>query len=110
VRAAVVGAGGQYEVVTLPNPSPGPGELLLRVTACGLCGSDLKARMAMPRGTIMGHEFGGEVIARSTTRRAAVTTSSSSAPAGRACSTAASRRPAPVAASSSPAPAWSPRP
>jgi (R,R)-butanediol dehydrogenase/meso-butanediol dehydrogenase/diacetyl reductase len=63
VRAAVVGAGGQYEVVTLPNPSPGPGELLLRVTACGLCGSDLKARMAMPRGTIMGHEFGGEVIA-----------------------------------------------
>jgi 2-desacetyl-2-hydroxyethyl bacteriochlorophyllide A dehydrogenase len=63
VRAAVVGPGGRYEVATLPDPSPGPGELLLRVTACGLCGSDLTARMAMPPGTIMGHEFGGEVIA-----------------------------------------------
>ena len=62
MRAAVTGACGHYEVITLPDPSPGPGELLLRVTACGLCGSDVKARMAMPRGTIMGHEFGGEVI------------------------------------------------
>ena len=63
MRAAVVGPGGRYEVVTVPDPSPGPGELLLRVTACGLCGSDIKARGAMPAGTIMGHEFGGEVVA-----------------------------------------------
>ena len=41
MRAAVVGADGRYEVVAVPDPSPGPGELLLRVTACGLCGSDL---------------------------------------------------------------------
>jgi (R,R)-butanediol dehydrogenase / meso-butanediol dehydrogenase / diacetyl reductase len=63
VRAAVVGPDGQFEVVTLPDPSPGPGELLLRVTACGLCGSDVMARMAMPPGTIMGHEFSGAVVA-----------------------------------------------
>ena len=62
MRAAVVGPGGRYEVVSVPDPSPGPGELLLRVTACGLCGSDLKARGALPAGTIMGHEFGGEVV------------------------------------------------
>jgi (R,R)-butanediol dehydrogenase / meso-butanediol dehydrogenase / diacetyl reductase len=62
VRAAVVGADGRYEVVALPDPSPGPGELLLRVAACGLCGSDLKARAAMPAGTIMGHEFCGEIV------------------------------------------------
>lgn len=62
MRAAVVGRGGRYEVVAVPDPSPGPGELLLRVTACGLCGSDLKARGAMPEGTIMGHEFCGEVV------------------------------------------------
>jgi (R,R)-butanediol dehydrogenase / meso-butanediol dehydrogenase / diacetyl reductase len=62
VRAAVVGADGRYEVVAVPDPSPGPGELLLRVTACGLCGSDLKARAAMPTGTIMGHEFCGEIV------------------------------------------------
>ena len=63
MRAAVVGQGGQFEVVSVPDPSPGPGELLLRVTACGLCGSDTKARGALPAGTIMGHEFGGEVVA-----------------------------------------------
>jgi (R,R)-butanediol dehydrogenase / meso-butanediol dehydrogenase / diacetyl reductase len=63
VRAAVVGAGGRYEVASVPDPSPSQGELLLRVTACGLCGSDIKARGALPAGTIMGHEFGGEVVA-----------------------------------------------
>jgi (R,R)-butanediol dehydrogenase / meso-butanediol dehydrogenase / diacetyl reductase len=62
VRAAVVGPGGRYEVVSVPDPSPGPGELLLRVTACGLCGSDLKARKSLPAGTIMGHEFAGEIV------------------------------------------------
>ncbi|MGF7239143.1 MAG: zinc-dependent alcohol dehydrogenase, partial [Frankia sp.] len=63
MRAAVVGSDGRFEVVAVPDPTPGPGELLLRVTACGLCGSDVKARDAMPEGTIMGHEFGGEVVA-----------------------------------------------
>jgi (R,R)-butanediol dehydrogenase / meso-butanediol dehydrogenase / diacetyl reductase len=62
VRAAVVVPGARFDVVDLPDPTPGPGELLLRVTACGLCGSDQKARMAMPEGTVMGHEFGGEVV------------------------------------------------
>ncbi|WP_007518742.1 zinc-dependent alcohol dehydrogenase [Pseudofrankia saprophytica] len=62
MRAAVVASGGQYEIAEVADPSPGPGELLVRVTACGFCGSDLKARAAMPVGTIMGHEFGGEVV------------------------------------------------
>lgn len=63
MRAAVVGSKGHFEVVAVPDPEPGPGELLLRVTACGLCGSDIKARAFLPEGTIMGHEFGGEVVA-----------------------------------------------
>ncbi|MCK9900199.1 alcohol dehydrogenase [Parafrankia colletiae] len=62
MRAAVVVPGGQYEITEVADPSPGPGELLLRVTACGFCGSDLKARDAMPAGTIMGHEFAGEIV------------------------------------------------
>lgn len=62
MRAAVVAAEGRYEITEVPDPSPGPGELLLRVAACGFCGSDLKARPAMPAGVIMGHEFGGEVV------------------------------------------------
>ncbi len=27
----------------LPEPEPGPGELLIRITACGVCHSDLHA-------------------------------------------------------------------
>ncbi len=62
MRAAVIAEGGALDVTAVPDPVPQRGELLLRVSACGLCGSDLKARAAMPMGTIMGHEFGGEVV------------------------------------------------
>lgn len=62
MRAAVIQAGGSFEITDVPEPRPGGGELLIRVDACGLCGSDVKARDAMPAGTIMGHEFGGEVV------------------------------------------------
>ena len=61
MRAAVTTDDGAFEVTTVDDPSP-DGELLLRVSACGLCGSDLKARPAMPARAIMGHEFGGEVV------------------------------------------------
>jgi (R,R)-butanediol dehydrogenase/meso-butanediol dehydrogenase/diacetyl reductase len=64
VRAARLTTEGSFEVdATAPDPSPGPRELVLRVTGCGICGSDLKARPAMPAATIMGHEFCGEVVA-----------------------------------------------
>ena len=62
MRAAVNAEGGAFDVTTVADPIPGEGELLLKVTACGLCGSDLKARGAMPAGVIMGHEFGGRVV------------------------------------------------
>ena len=62
MRAAVVGADGSISIEEVPDPSPGRGELLLRVSGCGICGSDLKARPAMPPGTVMGHEFSGEVV------------------------------------------------
>jgi 2-desacetyl-2-hydroxyethyl bacteriochlorophyllide A dehydrogenase len=63
VRAAVSATGGAFELATLPDPVPEAGELLVRVAACGLCGSDLKARGVFPEGTVMGHEFGGEIVA-----------------------------------------------
>ncbi len=55
----------KIDVLDSDVPSPGPGEVLLRVRACGLCGSDLHfyrgALPAMP--TISpGHEFAGEVV------------------------------------------------
>jgi (R,R)-butanediol dehydrogenase/meso-butanediol dehydrogenase/diacetyl reductase len=42
---------------------PADGELVLRVDACGICGSDLHLhqRGLLPPGAVMGHEFSGEV-------------------------------------------------
>jgi threonine dehydrogenase-like Zn-dependent dehydrogenase len=40
---AVVMRGGQLVVDTVPDPIPGPGEVLVRTVACGICGSDLHA-------------------------------------------------------------------
>ncbi|GAB99916.1 putative zinc-containing alcohol dehydrogenase [Gordonia namibiensis NBRC 108229] len=62
MRAAVTSPDG-FEVVELPDPTPGPGELVLRVAANGICGSDLSTAPFLPAGTVMGHEFAGEVVA-----------------------------------------------
>ena len=59
----MIDADGWFEATSLPDPAPGPGELVLRVTGCGICGSDLKARPMLPAGTVMGHEMCGEVVA-----------------------------------------------
>ncbi len=57
--------GAPLEVVELPDPVAGPGELVVRVRACGICGSDLhaatSAKARLPAGTIMGHELAGVV-------------------------------------------------
>ncbi len=63
MRAAVLNDAHQLEVAEVPDPSPGAGELVLQVTACGICGSDLKLRPSMPAGLVMGHEFCGEIVA-----------------------------------------------
>lgn len=52
-----------FEVVDLPDPTPGPDQLVIRVAACGVCGSDIKAQPFAPAGMVMGHEFGGEIVA-----------------------------------------------
>lgn len=55
--------GEQLEVVELPDPKPGPGEVVVRVKDCGICGSDLHAAQfgVIPQGTVMGHEFSAVV-------------------------------------------------
>jgi len=70
MRAAVLNDEHTFEVAEVPDPSPGPGELVLRVNACGICGSDLKAHSMLPAGSVMGHEFCGEVVAVGTESRA----------------------------------------
>ncbi|MEZ4333384.1 MAG: alcohol dehydrogenase catalytic domain-containing protein [Myxococcota bacterium] len=64
--ACFVEPGKPMEVARVPDPSPGPGEVLLRVRGCGICGSDLHVTElpgAIRRGTVMGHEFAGEIVA-----------------------------------------------
>src|SRR5258708_12515966 len=50
---------------TVPVPKIGPGELLVRVHTCGICGTDLKkiatGSHSAPR--IFGHETSGRVVA-----------------------------------------------
>lgn len=51
---------------SVPDPHPGPGEVLLRVRACGVCYHDvINRRGSLPRTSvpaILGHEVAGEVI------------------------------------------------
>lgn len=77
---AVVCRNDQLTVTELPEPEPGPGQLLLKVLRCGICGSDLHVRKycdqwgslmtrsgytALTRAdqeVVFGHEFSGEVL------------------------------------------------
>lgn len=79
---AMVLRGTELTIEEVARPVPGPGQVLARVRACGICGSDLHfARFAeemlratraadpaggpgvdLTRGVIMGHEFVGEVV------------------------------------------------
>lgn len=46
------------------RPVPGAGEMLVRIDACGICGSDIVEWYRLPRAPLVpGHEIGGEVVA-----------------------------------------------
>jgi threonine dehydrogenase-like Zn-dependent dehydrogenase len=79
MRAAVMRKS-QLVVDTLPDPTPGEGEVLVKTLACGICGSDLHALkhadkmveaaretgapfvLDLTRDVVMGHEFCAEVV------------------------------------------------
>lgn len=68
MRAAIFqGIGRPLAIEDVPDPAPGPGEVVLAVGLCGICGSDLHRTaghgVAIPPGSRMGHEFAGTVIA-----------------------------------------------
>jgi 2-desacetyl-2-hydroxyethyl bacteriochlorophyllide A dehydrogenase len=57
--------GKRLSIEEVPEPEPGDEDLIVQVRACGICGSDLHVSElpgALPAGTIMGHEFAGEVV------------------------------------------------
>ena len=69
----------ELRLVDLPDPRPGPGQLVINVLGCGICGSDLHVRhhadaeadvlaeigydgfMRSGQQVVLGHEFVGEV-------------------------------------------------
>jgi len=57
-------SGGRLAPAELPRPTAGPGELLLRLRGCGLCGSDIaKLADAGARApAVLGHEVVGDVV------------------------------------------------
>lgn len=71
MKAMVLKAYDQLELMELPVPQPGPGEVLCRIRAVAICGSDPKMIHGHYRFAnwppyypfVMGHEWAGEVVA-----------------------------------------------
>ena len=63
MRAVSLVEAERLELVDLPEPAPGPGEVLLRVSACGICGSDLTSYKRGLFIGVPGHEVAGVVEA-----------------------------------------------
>jgi len=80
MRAAVMRSG-RIVAAEIPEPTPGPGQVLVKTLACGICGSDLHALkhgeqmvrvsreidawafvMDLARDVVMGHEFCAEIL------------------------------------------------
>ena len=67
MKALLLSEYGRLETVDVPMPRPGPEEVLIRVAACGICGSDVhgydgsSGRRIPP--LIMGHEAAGTIAA-----------------------------------------------
>jgi len=69
MKAAVLCGEKKMEIRDLPDPKPGPGEVLIRVKAVGVCGSDVHYYWSGGIGIhkveypmLLGHEAAGEVV------------------------------------------------
>jgi (R,R)-butanediol dehydrogenase/meso-butanediol dehydrogenase/diacetyl reductase len=66
VRSIEVGSDRRLQAVSAAEPAPGPGQALIEVAHCGICGSDLHFRDVpelFPAGTVPGHELSGRIVA-----------------------------------------------
>ena len=63
MRAAMYYANDDVRIVDLPTPRIGPGEILVRVKASGICGSDVMEWYRKPKAPlVLGHEIAAEVV------------------------------------------------
>ncbi|NEB82176.1 zinc-dependent alcohol dehydrogenase family protein [Streptomyces sp. SID14478] len=64
MKAAIVESVGKVVVGEVPDPTPGPRDVVVEVAACGLCGTDLhilQGEFAPTLPVVPGHEFAGTV-------------------------------------------------
>lgn len=73
MKAAVLKGPRTIEVEDLPTPKVGVNDVLMRVVACGVCGSDIayyqRGKADVPPPIILGHEFSGEIVELGETAR-----------------------------------------
>jgi len=68
MKAAVFHRAGEpLTIEDVADPAPGPGQVVLKVCRCGVCGTDLSMTSAgdgrpLAPGSLLGHEFSGEVV------------------------------------------------
>ncbi|PRX43683.1 NADPH2:quinone reductase [Prauserella shujinwangii] len=66
MRAAIVDQPGRVRVGDVPDPKPGDAQVVVRVGACGICGTDLHIADGhfppTPYPIVPGHEFAGEIV------------------------------------------------
>lgn len=68
MKAAILNKLGQpLAIEHRADPTPGPGDVVVRVARCGICGTDLHIAedpiFKIPPGSVLGHEYAGEVVA-----------------------------------------------
>jgi succinate semialdehyde reductase (NADPH) len=65
MKAAIVPTrSGSFEIADIRQPNPGPGEILVRIAACGVCHTDLHVQdgsVNFPFPAVLGHEVSGTV-------------------------------------------------
>ena len=64
MRVAMYYSNKDVRLEEMPVPKIGPGGILVRVEACGICGSDVMEWYRVPKAPrVLGHEIAGEIVA-----------------------------------------------
>ena len=64
MRAGIVTGKERFELVDVADPSPGPGQVVVQIARCGICGSDVHAyQEGWPYSpAVCGHEWTGTIV------------------------------------------------